>query len=82
MNDSLALTAWECKCNAMCAVRWVPKRCQEIILGQLQKEIGTICECKAVALSEGNAGVDHVGMCVSIPLRYSGAAIGWYLKRR
>ena len=80
MKDSLAHAVWECKYHVV----WVPKRRRKVILGQLKKEIGTIlrrlCEYKGITLLEGNAGVDHVHMCLSIPPKYSVATIVGYLK--
>ncbi|TAN35175.1 MAG: IS200/IS605 family transposase [Candidatus Methanoperedens sp.] len=80
MKDSLAHTVWECKYHMV----WVPKRRRKVIFGQLRREIGTIirrlCKYKGIELMEGNTGIDHIHILVSIPPKYSVATIAGYLK--
>ncbi len=80
MNNSLAHTVWECKYHIV----WVPKRRRKIIFGQLRREIGGIirrlCKYKGIELMEGNTGIDHIHILVSIPPKYSVATIAGYLK--
>ena len=80
MKDSLAHTVWECKYHI---VR-VPKRRRKVIFGQLRREIGTIirrlCKYKGIEMMEGNTGIDHIHILVSIPPKYSVATIAGYLK--
>jgi putative transposase len=80
MKESLAHTVWDCKYHIV----WVPKRRRKVIYGHLKVEIGQIirelCEYKGIKIIEGKACVDHIHMCVSIPLKYSVANIVGYVK--
>jgi putative transposase len=80
MKDSLAHTVWECKYHIV----WVPKRRRKVIFGRLRREIGTIirrlCKYKGIEMMEGNTGIDHIHILVSIPPKYSVATIAGYLK--
>ena len=80
MKDSLAHTVWECKYDIV----WVPKRRRKVIFGQLRRDIGTIirrlCKYKGIEMMEGNTGIDHIHILVSIPPKYSVATIAGYLK--
>jgi len=80
MKDSLAHTVWECKYHIV----WVPKRRRKVIFGQLRRDIGTIirrlCKYKGIEMMEGNTGIDHIHILVSIPPKYSVATIAGYLK--
>ena len=80
MKKSLAHTVWECKYHIV----WVSKNRRKIIFGKLRKEIGAIlrrlCEYKGVGVIEGNAGLDHIHVCLSIPPKYSVSTIVGYLK--
>lgn len=80
MKDSLAHTVWECKYHVV----WVPKRRRKVIFGRLRREVGTIirrlCKYKGIEMMEGNTGIDHIHILVSIPPKYSVATIAGYLK--
>lgn len=80
MKDSLAHTVWECKYHVV----WVPKRRRKVIFGRLRREVGTIirrlCKYKGIEMMEGNTGIDHILILVSIPPKYSVATIAGYLK--
>jgi len=80
MKDSLAHTVWECKYHIV----WVPKRRRKVIFGRLRREIGTIirrlCKYKGIDMMEGNTGIDHIHILVSIPPKYSVSMITGYLK--
>jgi putative transposase len=80
MKKSLAHTVWECKYHIV----WVPKRRRKVKYGHLKVKIGQIirklCEYKGIKVIEGKACVDHIHMCVSIPLKYSVANIVAYVK--
>ena len=80
MKDSLAHTVWESKYHIV----WVPKRRRKVIFGQLRREIGTIirrlCKYKGIEMMEGNTGIDHIHILVSIPPKYSVSMITGYLK--
>jgi len=39
-----------------------------------------LCEYKGVGVIEGNAGLDHIHVCLSIPPKYSVSSIVGYLK--
>jgi putative transposase len=55
-----------------------------VIFGQLRREIGTIirrlCKYKGIEMMEGNTGIDHIHILVSIPPKYSVSMITGYLK--
>lgn len=80
MKSSLAHTVWECKYHIV----WVPKRRRKVVYERLKKEIGLVlrrlCEYKGVELLEGNACLDHIHICISIPPKYSVATVVGYLK--
>ncbi len=71
MKKTLSHTVWECKYHIV----WVPKKRRKIVYGKLKKEVGIIlrrlCEYKKVEVIEGNASIDHIHICVSIPPKYS-----------
>jgi putative transposase len=79
-SKKLSHTVWECKYHIV----WIPKRRRKVIYGKLRKEIGQIirklCEYKGIAIVEGNAGMDHIHLCLAIPPKYSVASIVGYLK--
>jgi len=80
MKRSLSHTVWECKYHIV----WVPKRRRKIIYGKLRRVVGTILrrltQYKGIELIEGNACIDHIHMCVSIPPKFSVLSIVVYLK--
>jgi putative transposase len=80
MKRSLAHTVWECKYHIV----WVPKRRRKVIYGKLRVEIGKIlrrlCEYKGIEVVEGNACIDHIHICLSIPPKYSVSTVVGYLK--
>ena len=80
MKKSLAHSVWECKYHIV----WVPKNRRKIIYGKLRKDIGAIlrrlCEYKGVDVIQGNACIDHIHVCLSIPPKYSVSTIVGYLK--
>jgi putative transposase len=80
MKNSLSHTVWECKYHIV----WVPKKRRKVIFGKLREEIGMIlnrlCAYKKVDLLEGQACIDHIHICLSIPPKYSVSSIVGYLK--
>lgn len=80
MKKSLAHTVWECKYHVV----WVPKRRRKVIYGKLKMEIGKIlrrlCDYKGIEVLEGNACIDHIHICLSIPPKYSVSSTVGYLK--
>ena len=72
MKRTLSHTVWECKYHIV----WVPKKRRKVIFGKLRREIGTIvrrlCQYKQVEMIEGNACIDHVHLCIAIPLEVFG----------
>ena len=80
MEKSLEHTRWNCKYHVV----WAPKFRRKIIYGKYKREIGAIlrklCEYKGIEILEGNACIDHIHMCLSIPPKYSVASILGYLK--
>jgi len=79
-SRKLSHTVWECKYHIV----WIAKRRRKVIYGTLRKEIGHIirklCEYKGIAIVAGNAGMDHIHLCIAIPPKYSVATIVGYLK--
>jgi putative transposase len=80
MKKSLSHSVWECKYHIV----WVPKKRRKVIYGKLRKDLGNIlrrlCEYKGIEVIEGTLCIDHIHMCLSIPPKYSVAAIVGYLK--
>ena len=80
MKDSLSHTVWECKYHVV----WVPKNRRKVIYGQLRREVVTIvrklCEYKGVKILEGQACIDHIHLCISVPPKYALSTMVGYLK--
>jgi len=82
MHDwrSLSHVRWECKYHVVI----IPKFRQKVLFGKLRTQVGRIlrelCDQREVELVEGNAAVDHVHMCLSIPPKYSVAHTVGFLK--
>ena len=80
MKDSLSHTVWECKYHVV----WVPKNRRKVIYGQLRHEVVTIvrklCEYKGVKILEGQACIDHIHLCISVPPKYALSTMVGYLK--
>ncbi|MEA3417549.1 MAG: IS200/IS605 family transposase [Thermodesulfobacteriota bacterium] len=74
-EKTLAHTTWECKYHIV----WVPKNRRKVIYGKLKRDVGQIlrklCEYKKIDVFEGTACEDHIHICLSIPPKYSGAAL-------
>jgi len=77
---SQAHVKWECKYHVVI----VPKYRRKVLYGKLRSSIGRVmrelCRQKGVELVEGNAGLDHVHMLLSVPPKYSIAMTMGYLK--
>lgn len=71
---------WECKYHVVI----VPKYRRKVLYGRLRKEVGRIlrelCRQRGIELIEGNAQIDHVHLCLSIPPKYSVAMTVGFLK--
>jgi putative transposase len=80
VKDSLSHTVWECKYHVV----WVPKNRRKVIYGQLRREVVTIvrklCEYKGVKILEGQACIDHIHLCISVPPKYLLSTMVGYLK--
>jgi putative transposase len=80
VKDSLSHTVWECKYHVV----WVPKNRRKVIYGQLRREVVTIvrklCEYKGVKILEGQACIDHIHLCISVPPKYALSTMVGYLK--
>lgn len=78
--ESLSHVRWECKYHVVI----IPKYRKKVLYGQLRKRIGRmlreLCEQRGVELVEGNAMLDHIHMCLSIPPKYSVANTVGFLK--
>ena len=80
MEQSLNHSRWECKYHVV----FIPKYRKKAIYGELRRELGAIFhdlarqqECQIV---EGHLMKDHVHMLISIPPKYSVAAVVGFLK--
>ncbi len=71
---------WYCRYHIV----FTPKYRKKVIFRQLRVGIGEIlrglCEQHGVELIEGNALLDHVHVCLSIPPKFSGANTVGFLK--
>ena len=80
MKNTLSHTVWECKYHVV----WVPKRRRRVIYGKLRQEVvgvlKRLCEYKKLEIIEGEACIDHIHLCLSIPPKYSVAGMIGYLK--
>ena len=78
--ESLSRVRWECKYHVVI----IPKYRRKVLFGRLRRHIGRIirelCDQRGVGLIEGNAGVDHVHLCLSIPPKYSVAHTIGFIK--
>jgi putative transposase len=78
--QSLSHSKWDCKYHVV----FVPKGRQNVLYGQIRKQLGKIFhelahqkECRIV---EGHMMPDHVHMCIEIPPKHSVASIIGYIK--
>ncbi len=80
MKNNLSHTVWECKYHIV----WVSKRRRKVIYGKLRQEVSTVlgrlCKYKKIDIVEGQACIDHIHLCLSIPPKYSVSTIAGYLK--
>ncbi len=78
--ESLNHTKWECKYHGV----FIPKYRGEVLCGSLRTHLGSSCRelarHKACEIGEGHLLVDHVGMLISIPPRYSVSQVMGYMK--
>jgi len=80
MRNSLSHTVWECKYHIV----WVPKKRRKVVYGKLREEIVNIlqrlCTYKKIEVLEGQACIDHIHVCLSIPPKYAVSQIVGYIK--
>ena len=80
MKNSLSHTVWECKYHIV----WVPKKRRKVIFGKLRKEIVEVlrklCMYKKIEILEGQACIDHIHVCLSIPPKYAVSQVVGYIK--
>jgi putative transposase len=78
--ERLQHTLWECKYHVV----FIPKYRRKALFEALRKELGPVfrelARQKECRIEEGHLRPDHVPMLVSIPPKYSVAAIVGYLK--
>jgi putative transposase len=73
MHDwqTLSHVRWDCKYHVVI----IPKYRRKVLYGNLRQRVGSIlrelCEQRGIELVAGNAQMDHVHMCLSIPPKYS-----------
>ena len=78
--EHLQHTLWECKYHVV----FIPKYRRKVLFEALRKDLGAVfrelARQKECRIEEGHLRPDHVHMLVSIPPKYSVAAIVGYLK--
>ena len=78
--EHLQHTLWECKYHVV----FIPKYRRKVLFEALRKELGAVfrelARQKECRIEEGHLRPDHVHMLLSIPPKYSVAAIVGYLK--
>ena len=69
--QSLCHTKWDCKYHVV----FIPKRRKKMIFGVIRKYRGEtlreLAEQKECQIVEGHLMLDHVHICISIPLKHS-----------
>src|SRR5215813_10666828 len=78
--QSLAHSKWDCKYHVVL----VPKRRRKAIFGGVRRQLGPIFHAlakqKECQMVEGHLMVDHVHMCIAIPLKHAVASMIGFLK--
>jgi putative transposase len=78
--ERLQHTLWECKYHVV----FIPKYRRKALFEALRKELGAVfrelARQKECRIEEGHLRADHVHMLLSIPPKYSVAAVVGYLK--
>ena len=78
--ETLKHTTWECKYHIV----FIPKCRKKVLYGQVRRELGSVLRelvrQKESEVIEGHLMVDHVHMLVSIPPKYSVAAVMGFVK--
>ena len=68
-KNSLSHTTWKCQYHIV----FIPKYRKKSLYGQVRTDvreiIQTLCRYKGVEIIEGAVCIDHVHLCVSIPLK-------------
>ena len=78
--ESLNHTKYECKYHVV----FIPKYRRKVLFGQIGRELGpvfrTLAERRECQVEEGHVASDHVHMLLSVPPKYSVAAIVGFIK--
>lgn len=78
--ESLNHTKYECKYHVV----FIPKCRRKVLFGQIDRELGpvfrTLTERRECQVEEGHVASDHVHMLLSVPPKYSVAAIVGFIK--
>jgi len=78
--EHLQHTLWECKYHVV----FIPKYRRKVLFEALRKDLGAVfrelARQKECRIEEGHLRPDHVHMLLSIPPKYSVAAVVGYLK--
>lgn len=78
--QSLSHTRWDCKYHVV----FIPKRRKKLLFSKLRKHLGKIlhdlANHKESAIVEGHLMLDHIHMCISIPLKYSVSHVVGFIK--
>ena len=80
LYQSLSHSKWDCKYHVV----FVPKRRRKAIFGQARRQLGAIFHVlarqKECQIIEGHLMLDHVHMCIAIPLKHPVASVIGFLK--
>ena len=78
--ESLKHSRWECKYHVV----FIPKCRKKVLYQQLRRDLGPVfrelAQQKECEIVEGHLMVDHVHMLISIPPKYSVAAVMGFIK--
>ncbi|MBE5789294.1 MAG: IS200/IS605 family transposase [Clostridiales bacterium] len=79
-DQSISHTRWKCQYHIV----FIPKYRRKVMYGKVRTDvreiIKTLCRYKKVEIIEGAVCVDHVHLCVSIPLKIAISEFMGYLK--
>lgn len=79
-SETLSHTKWECKYHVV----FIPKYRRKILYRELRRHLGEVfrllAEQKECRIEEGHLMPDHVGVLLSVPLKYAVAQIVGFIK--
>ncbi|MDE7431571.1 MAG: IS200/IS605 family transposase [Lachnospiraceae bacterium] len=79
-NQSLSHTKWKCQQHIVFISKYRRKRTYGAVKKDIVEIIKTLCEYKHVSITAGAVALDHVRLCVELPLKYAVSDFMGYLK--